>query len=335
MTLFGPRAVIASSVRTARRIDRIAIAAPDDFVVCGRHRIAREQAADVAPLPYCLDIPRGRALYVGGVDIHGAQTAPFYYLHLRRSARCVVSAPWEALPLNGADRSAPIFLFSPGRCGSTLVSRLLSAAGAPNVSEPDYYTQATSAVCASRFNPWRERVRQVVAAMGSDLAAALGAAQPPVVKLRAESCRAPDLLVAPTERRTLFMTRDFESWARSNARAFRNPAAKSVRKFLTALRCAAWLRANSDCLVLAYDDLMADPSGVAAGLGRFLGREIPATAVLSTMKEDSQDDTPLRKGGRVDRPGWERQFDETMALWNSAKVGTLRDRLAAGEGRAG
>ncbi len=32
------------------------------------------------------------------------------------------------------------------------------------------------------------------------------------------------------------------------------------------------------------------------------------------MNEDSQDGTPLRRGARPDLPGWERRFDETMAL---------------------
>ncbi|HEY0105725.1 MAG TPA: hypothetical protein VGB91_06530 [Rhizomicrobium sp.] len=321
---------MAATVRAARRRDRIAISAPRDFELIDSHAVAPEAARLIAPLPYCLDLPGRRAIYVGGIESQAAQAAPFYYLHLRRHARRALSAPWETLPLAARPDGAPIFLFSPGRCGSTLLSRLLSAAGVANVSEPDFYTQATSAACASRLNPLRARMRMAVAAMGADLAAALDPARAPVVKLRAESCRAPDLLVGPNERRTLFMTRDFEAWARSNTRAFRNPAAKSVRKYLTALRCAAWLRQNSDCHVVRYEDLLADPAAVAGALGRFVGCTIPPAAVASTMTEDSQDDTPLEKGGRIDRPGWERRFDQTMALWNSAKVKGICDRLGDG-----
>ena len=121
-----------------------------------------------------------------GVDAQAAQRAPFYYLHLRRHARGVVSVPWEAGSIHDGARHTPIFLFSPGRCGSTLLSRILSAAGMPNVSEPDFYTQLTTTAMASGLNPFRSMVVRAAADMGSDLAAALDAVQPPVVKLRAE-----------------------------------------------------------------------------------------------------------------------------------------------------
>ncbi len=199
------------------------------------------------------------------------------------------------------------------------------------MSEPDFYTQATTAMAAAPLNPFRGRIAEAAAAMGADLAAALDPAQPPVVKLRAESCRAPQLLVRDSERRTIFMTRGFEAWARSNGRAFRNGARKSVRKYLTAMSGYAWVKRNSDCHLVRYERLMAEPSAEAAALAAFLGRAIPAGAVSSTMKEDSQDGTPLQRGARSDLPGWERRFDATMALWNSAKVRRAREGLGVEE----
>jgi hypothetical protein len=322
------RGILVADVRAARRTDRISISAPGDFV------LGATTTADRAPpalLPYCLDLLRRRALYVGGVDPQGAQHAPFYYLFLRREARSVVSIPWEAGPLAAGAARAPIFLFSPGRCGSTLLSRILSAAGSANVSEPDFYTQATSAFGASPFNPLRAQMQQAIANMGSDLGAALDPAQAPVVKLRAESCRAPQLLLQPRERRTLYLTRGFESWARSNVRAFRNPPRKSVGKYLRAMTCYAYLKKAGDCHLLRYEDLTAAPLTVTAGLAQFLGRGIAAASVLATMKEDSQDGTPLEQGARPDLPGWERRLDDTMALWNSATLKRARDRLGVDE----
>jgi hypothetical protein len=316
------RSIEAADIRERRRIERIAISSPGDFVL-GR---CEAFAGAGSLLPYCLDFMRRRALYAGGVDVQGAQAAAFYYLHLRRHATRLVSVPWEHGALTGEAR-APIFLFSPGRCGSTLLSALMSNAGIANVSEPDFYTQATMALPASALNPLRTRIVEAAAAMGRDLAAALGA--PPVVKLRAESCRAPALLVRPQEPRTLFMSRGFEAWARSNQRAFRNGASKSVGKYLTALRGYAWLRVNGNCHVVRYEDLMAAPEATARALGGFLGRDISGAAAASTMKEDSQRGTPLEQGKRDDLPGWERRFDETMALWNSAKVRRLREGLGA------
>ena len=326
--MVATRSITSATIRSARRTERVAISTPGDFLTADRRPV--EIADGTGLLPYCLDVLRRRSVYVGGVDPKGAQAAPFYYLYLRRHAAWVVSVPWERGALSPGEPRAPIFLFSPGRCGSTLLSRLLSQARIANVSEPDFYTQATTALAAARFNPLRDRFAGAAAAMGTDLAAALDPEQPPVVKLRAESCRAPDLLVRG-ERRTIFMTRGFEAWARSNGRAFRNGAQKSVRKYLTAMSGYAWLKDNSDCHLVRYERLLADPPAEAASLAAFLGRAIPAEAVASTMKEDSQDGTPLQRGARPDVPGWERRFDETMALWNSAKVRRARDGLGAEE----
>ncbi len=151
--------------------------------------------------------------------------------------------------------------------------------------------------------------------------------QSPVVKLRAESCRAPDLLVRDLEKRTLFMTRGFEAWARSNGRAFRNGAQKSVRKYLTAMSGYAWAKRNTDCHLVRYERLLAEPPAEAAALALFIGRDISADAVSSIMNEDSQAGTPLQRGARPDLPGWVRRFDETMALWNSARVRRVRAAL--------
>ena len=325
------RRITVARVRTVRRADRISISAPGDFSLYAAEANDDPRGATGPLLPYCADILRGRSLYVGGADPKGVQTAPFYYLHLRRNARSIISVPWERGRLYESPARVPIFLFSPGRCGSTLLSRILSDAGAPNVSEPDFYTQLTTAAVASDFNPFRQAIQRAVANMGSDLALMLSPARPPVVKLRAESCRAPGLLVRASERRTLFMTRQFESWARSNGRAFRNGPKKSVGKYMRAISAYAWLKRNSDCHLVHYEDLLEDASTTMAKLGAFIDHTISPSNVAATMKEDSQGGTPLEQGIRADRPGWEKRFEGAMALWNSDNVKRARDRLGVDE----
>ena len=327
------RPILHAPVVERRRADRIAISTPGDFVLGASQVIARAEAARLNALPYCLDFTRRRVLYVTGVDSDEAQRAPFYYLHLRRTAQAVLSIPWEGGNLHGGAQKVPVFLFSPGRCGSTLLSRILSDAQCPNVSEPDFYTQATAAFWSRPLNPLRARIRDAAAAMGSDLCAITGDAT--VVKLRAESCRAPGMLVQPEERRALYMTRGFESWARSTIRAFRNPPRKTVGKYLRALEGYAWLKRNTNVHLIRYEDLLADPALTTAALGAFLGRAIPADVAVVTMKEDSQGGTPLGQGARGDLPGWERRFDASMALWNSASLKKARDRLDVSEAEAG
>ncbi len=330
-SMASDRQIIASRVLQARRTERISISTPGDF------RLGAPEAFDRARLgallPYCLDIARRRSLYVSGVSTREASAAPFYYLHLRRDARDVVSVPWEAGAIVAKAPRAPIFLFSPGRCGSTLLSRILFAAGIANVSEPDFHTQLTSAWASGPFNPWREQMRAAVANMGSDLAAALGDA--PVVKLRAESCRAPQLLLQADEPRTIFLTRGFAAWARSNARTFGNGARKSVAKYLRAITCYSYLKRNGSCQLLRYEELERDPLKVTQALGLFLGRNIAPEAARAAMMKDSQDGTPLGRDAHSGRAGWEKRFDEALALWNSDRLRRSRDRLAIDELQTG
>lgn len=323
------RKIFRAAIRAARRTERISIASPSDFALGAGHPIEPGEASSLGLLPYCLDIVRRRSVYVGGVDVREAQGAPFYYLYLRRNARLVVTIPWQAGELSQNSGRAPVLLFSPGRCGSTLLSRILFEAGIANVSEPDFYTQATSRWAASAINPLRSTIRRAVHAMGGDLCQALAPSGSVVAKLRAESCRAPALLADPRERRVLFMTRNFADWARSTERTFRNAPAKMIGKYFTALSCYDFLRRNGDCHLIRYEDLNTDPQAVCRDLATFLGHEISATAIDAAMKKDSQEGTPLAQGRRDETHDSERRLAKTLALWNSDKVKRMRGRLDA------
>lgn len=323
------RKIVRAAVRKARRTERISVAAPSDFVLDAPRSFDRGEASHLGLLPYCLDFVRRRSVYVGGVDSRQVEGAPFYYLHLRRNARFVVTIPWEEGGLSKAASRAPLLLFSPGRCGSTLLARILFEAAIGTVSEPDFYTQATSQWASSAFNPLRSAMRRAVLTMGGDLCAQIWSAGPVVAKLRAEACRAPALVIDPREQRVLFMTRKFEDWARSTERTFRNPPAKMIAKYFTALSCYDFLRRNYDCHLIRYEDLRADPTRACGDLAMFLGCEIAATAIAAAMKKDSQEGSPLAQGRRGETPDSERRLAQTLALWNSDKVKRMRGRLDA------
>lgn len=302
----------------ARFLDSIAIGAADDFVTKPAQNVLPQTA-----LPYCFDFLRARAIYVYGVDAGAVRGAPFYYLHLRRHAQRLLSVPIEHGPIaKQGPADDPIFLFSPGRCGSTLLSRVLFEAGIPSVSEPDFYTQMASQFWSSRFNPARRPFLDAMWNLSNDLSAALGSV--PVVKLRAECAKAPELFIRNRAARTLVMFRGFEAWARSTTRVFGAGPGKTVRKYLTALRCYAALRNRSRCHVLRYEDWLGDPAAAADNLGRFLGAPIPPEAVSRAKRAGSQDGTPLE--GRS-REGWQAKFDGALKLWYSPRLVTARQRL--------
>ncbi len=257
------------------------------------------------------------------MDTAGVQSAPFYYLHLRQKAERLISVPIEHGRISrGTSRGDPVFLFSPGRCGSTMLSRVLAEARIASASEPDFYTQMASVFWSSPFNPARAPFLRAMWNMSDDLSATFGAA--PVVKLRAECARAPELFVRTHGARTLVMFRRFEDWARSTAEVFGAGPGKAVRKYLAAMRCYARLSRISHCLVLRYEEWTGDTAAAAAGLATFLGVIIPPEAVRRAMSGNSQQGTPL--SGRS-RPGWPAKFDAAMRLWQSPRLVSARARL--------
>lgn len=111
--------------------------------------LMQERGAHITP--YCLDDRRRRLLLVEveqGVDLLDAD--PFFYEAQRDHAVRLHALAYSDVPrladllMPTATAPAPVFLHSTGRCGSTLLSQLLAAAGAlQSVSEPDFYSQAT------------------------------------------------------------------------------------------------------------------------------------------------------------------------------------------------
>ncbi len=304
-------------VLRTRNAHRISIVSPSDFVT------ARSRETGELALPYCLDVVRRRALYVCATDAEAAQSAAFYYLHLRQTAQHIVSVPFEHLPvLPRSSYGDPVFLFSPGRVGSTLVSRVLAEAGIASVSEPDFYTQVAHPLCQVALRPFRRSIEAAMWSLSDDLCTALGAA--PVVKLRAECAAYPELFLRRPKAKTIVLLRDFESWSRSTAQVFGAHPGKAVRKYLAALRCYEILRQRSDCHLMRYEDWLHDPNAAATALGVFLGVTIGPEAVQRAFGRHSQAGTPLI---RRQKPGWEAKWRGALVLWNSPRLVSARAGL--------
>lgn len=124
--------------------------------------------------PCDIDVARARTVYVPNLDPQKLREAPFSYLYARREAKSVLLVPWEAGQINRPRAlSDPIYVFSPGRCGSTLLHNILTTANVNSVSEPHVYDALLSrSYRENRFiRPlvrWATRiyVRDLVTALG-------------------------------------------------------------------------------------------------------------------------------------------------------------------------
>ncbi|MGB8601641.1 MAG: hypothetical protein WCD42_05535, partial [Rhizomicrobium sp.] len=182
-------------------------------------------------LPYCLDIPARKIVYLGGLDASTARTAPFYYLYARRNAAQAFLRPWHQTPA----AVAPLFLFSAGRCGSTLLCQMLNAAGLAAVSEPDFYTQFTASMLFDADPKGLfAAVGPALQHMTADLATTLAGGGKLVIKFRSDVSLAvrPLMALFPEARKSLFLYRDFPGWARSTLRSFPCKPTQLISQYL-------------------------------------------------------------------------------------------------------
>lgn len=291
--------------------------------------IPRGDLQRLGAIPYVIDMARARSIYALGVDAAAARDSAFTYLYTRQHADGAVSVPWEWGPISPDRGREGIFLFSPGRCGSTLVNAALNAAGATSVSEPDIYHVLLSRLYR-RVPPIRPIVRKALANATRDLLSVFGSdGQPLIIKLRAQLCAvAPAMLTMPScRRKTIFLIRHFEPWAKSTMQAFDLPPQRVVDRYSDALKCCDFLRRHSECLVLRYEDLVRDPEAEYARLGGFLGSKLALSNVRAAFERDSQAETPLDRSATRERSGWARQGAEAMRLWQASDLPRLSRAL--------
>jgi hypothetical protein len=312
------RRVFTADIVRERISDVTRASVLNDFATGPRRAVGRE-SLELA-FPCIFDIPRARTLYALGLDTQELQQAPFANVHARIKARSILSVPWEAGPINRPRIEAdPIYVFSSGRCGSTLLHNILLAAEIPGVSEPDVGAGLLS-LAYWKYPPLRPVLRWATRTYVRDLMSALaGEDQTLVVKLRSQYCAAaPALLKKSRERRTIFMTRRFEDWAQSVGRMFQVTAASLLGEYCLSLNCYAYLRQHSDCHFLRYEDLVSQPHREMARLSEFLGREISAQAVDRAMSVGSQTGTRLERVTERGKARWDTMKDEVYRQWISS-----------------
>jgi hypothetical protein len=253
--------------------------------------------------------------------------APFLYAAQLQGATHAVSVPYEQLSSVEARNPGPppVLIFSPGRTGSTLLTRLLRAVAVPCASEPDMLAQICRFGREDRLRmglPMEPALmRACLMSVTRALAGGLPLVQAPFVKLRSHcNARPLPLMEAVPGTRAVFMLRKAKPWARSRHRAFGEmPAA-----------IAAVLREAADALdklggcdapvqILWFEDMAKNP---AATVRECLGPGFLDDAALArVMAEDAQGGTAIAQEALRDAPIAD-GFDAAFGLaWRQARGG--------------
>jgi hypothetical protein len=208
------------TIRDRAREHPAAIASPEHFTLVEGQTAAPQLIIDEPGWsPYCLDDENRCVLFVNIPPDVDLSQAKFVYASQFEQAQRALMVPYAALEQLTEQVRAPdklIFIFSMGRCGSTLMSQIVSQVeGVYSLSEPDVFTNLSLIRSSDKQ---RDELIQVLKSCTLLLSrrgnqSRLEAA---AFKFRSHGLGLSDWLYAAfPEARSIFMYRNAVSWAQS------------------------------------------------------------------------------------------------------------------------
>ncbi|MCG3169676.1 MAG: hypothetical protein CALGDGBN_01199 [Pseudomonadales bacterium] len=280
----------------ARAKQTLALAAPGDFTLGEGERLAPEALDFARYTPYCFDYATDAYLFVD--TPRSALDEPFLYQAQFTHATEVLRVPRallaERLGQAGAPpaQQPPLLVFSIGRCGSTLFSRLCAACGITSFSEPDVFSALAT---AQRHDPRSPEI--IGAAMAALTHFAGDGTRGICVKFRSGTNAAiGDFLAAFPTARYLFIRRELRAWAASFIAKFNWSTDQLVGSLLGAHQALQTLESSAARFdLLDYESFAADPLEVWRRVGD--GSGVPAeiaVALHAIAAQDAQSGADLR-----------------------------------------
>ena len=327
----------ALNIDGRRRHAATSTASIDDFDYHEGRPVATDDLLESPDLSlYCLDLERQRAIFVRA-PFDELRAAPFYYEAQYRYATELIAVPFEQfVDLANEVTLRPgrlVFIYSTGRCGSTLVSHAFGLAGhVISLSEPDVFTQLASLHC--EYSQSAAQLRTLVLA-SLKLLHPHSTRDPRlrrcVLKFRGSVLAVSELLheLAP-EAQVLFLYRDLTSWARSCARSLQSlepstsehrPAIERIARQMLAttgprrlpehslppldLLVCSWIAALQQCrhlrrhgvklLSTTYAALQRAPTSTLTALLGYCDLHVTERDLRDLIELDAQADTALAR----------------------------------------
>ncbi len=289
------RAVSVHDILARDKKAAIDFASPADFTLGPPARVDAWQPEPGAS-PYCFDPSTERLWFALCAAEDAVLRAPFLYAAQFAQARQIATVPFEmldaCLPVGSA---APTIVFSIGRCGSTLLARLLHQLGIPGVSEPDVLSQLAQMLAAPGHGMAADYLGCLVRACYGALRLRCGDGF--VVKARSQCNHvAVDIMRAWPAARCVFMLRgNRRAWARSRYRAFGETGKELAHMLAWGIVTfdALW-QAGCDPKLLWYEDLRDSPAWALRTAG-FAVADTHIPLLRNRLTEDSQGGTALAR----------------------------------------
>ena len=273
------------SVETLPDRDGFAQLSTADF-----RRLEHREPDPTGWVPYCEDEPTGQLICATSVDARAVAARGLHYGQLRSIISKIAMMPADIVPSAETLPLERVYVFSPGRCGSTLLCQLLRAAGVTAFAEPGFYLsylQRARGESESR----REQLRQTLSKLEYLLLKPFE--QSTVAVIKPHPYCSSDLglfLEKPSNarrRRTIALLRRIHPWSRSWAAFNQTQVEQDVAIYIQYLRQLYALRETTDCLLISYEDLIGSPDEVMSQIGRHLDLAVDLSAIGTSLGIDA------------------------------------------------
>ncbi len=304
----------------------------NDFSHENAEIISSNDANKMKLSPYCLDFEQKRIIFAAGIDPIGLAKSTFYFKMQREMAKGFLAVPIENFPAHIPKIDTPVVtIFSPGRCGSTLLSKIFDAMGVTSISEPDFYTQIVKYVYINKpeKKEMHELLNMLQIASYSLLKKFSNKNESIVaIKMRSQVNFSVSTVLAglPNTKKTIFLTRDFPSWCESNMRAFGGSLQENFVTYLQSLKALKWLQKNTECLVIRYEDLERDPMTEISKLAGIFNLNINPDALRNVLERDSQEGTEIAKN-KIKKSISPESIESIQKFWQEKVTLILLNRI--------
>jgi hypothetical protein len=258
----------------------------NDFILNGASAIAISQP----PIPLLFDTNKDAFIYSLNIDPQSAIKYPFHFIYLRKNTKVAASINFLNRFRTASHYVDPYFIFSIGRCGSTLLSKLLSCFDVISISEPDFYNGLVQQYLHNRTELSLLKHQKIMSIMTADLLKPFIGSKA-FLKLSSNCNLFPELIlsVCNCKPKTIFLIRQFDSWIVSRSKSFGTSIEMDLKDYIRGLETLNFIKSNFDCLLIKYEDLCESPHAVAHDISNFFSLSSLNTEKFDNVfKQDSQ-----------------------------------------------
>ncbi|MDO7413088.1 hypothetical protein Q5X48_14860 [Acinetobacter baumannii] len=244
-------------------------------------------------LPTIIDWEKNEILLSDIDSLDSLNKFPFFYQWQRNKINNLYVLPFEFLQKSSLvnNNVSPIFVFSIGRCGSTLLVNLCESLGIKTISEPDFLANISERIGS---NHSEETISEILKWNTNLFSPFFGTS--PLIKLRGSSIKDIEIFskIFPNSK-YIFMLREPMAWAKSNIKAFNDDPISLAYYLKEGIEAYKKLfNLNLNLSLIWYEDLVDKPEEILCSL--FGEKNFPVnyrSLIKDVMSKDSQEGSTI------------------------------------------